>query len=338
VLQFFRKVLLGAAVMMVFASHFASAEQIWFTPQAAPANTPLHSADDFIELFQPNAPWQKAASQVTVFKLYSSYLGHAPQAEINVIVADLNRRHIPIALETGVINVNFNPRPACGGLGLVEGYGTVAEAKAISQKVKTAGGIIQYIAMDEPLWYGHYYKAQPGKQPGCQTPLPELINLIAPTLQAYQDEFPNISLGEIEPTGIASQPNWRADITAWATLFRTRLGRPLAFMHLDIPIDRPQDIAAAVDFFHFMETLKQEKDLEAVGIIYNGGPKDQTDQAWVASARSHIQLFEDQNHLRPDQAIIQSWSANPTHAMPDSSPDTLTGLVNYYSQHREQER
>src|SRR5579859_1129251 len=82
----------------------ARAQEIWFSPQAAPIGSRLNRAVDFMELFRPDAPWQDAASHIKVFKLYASYLSRAPQEEIDAIVSDLNRRHIAIALETGVMN------------------------------------------------------------------------------------------------------------------------------------------------------------------------------------------------------------------------------------------
>jgi hypothetical protein len=64
--------------------------------------------------------------------------------------------------------------------------------------------------------------------------------------------------------------------------------------------------------------------------MYNGSPSQKSDQAWIRSAQGHILSVEVKDGLRPDQAIFQSWVPNPTHAMPDSPPDTRTGLVNFY--------
>lgn len=97
--------------------------EIWLGPQSLPPK-PLAQDADFMDLFQPNAPWEVAASHTGVFKLYASFLAHASQEQVNAIVSDLNRRGIVIALEIGVMNVNFTPPPPCGGLGIVEGYGT----------------------------------------------------------------------------------------------------------------------------------------------------------------------------------------------------------------------
>jgi hypothetical protein len=146
-------VLVGALV-----APSAHATEIWLSPQASVPPSPLNRAADFLDMFAPEAPWEKAANHINIFKLYSSFVGPAPQDQVDRIVADLNRRHIAVALETGVMNIGpKSTNPPCGGFGLVEGYGTPAAAINVSQKIKKAGGVIRYIAVDEPLWYGHYF-------------------------------------------------------------------------------------------------------------------------------------------------------------------------------------
>src|ERR1700735_3001504 len=114
--------LLVIAIIGSLLTCSARAQEIWFSPPAAPPDSRLHRAADLMDLFRPDAPWQDAASHIKVFKLYGSYLSGAPQEEIDTIVADLNRRHIAIALEVGVMNVGPKAtNPPCGGLGLVEG-------------------------------------------------------------------------------------------------------------------------------------------------------------------------------------------------------------------------
>src|SRR5450631_4494865 len=181
---------MSASALLIYS---AQAQDIWFAPPAAPASSRLHRAVDLMDLFKPDAPWQEAASHVKVFKLYASYLSGAPQEEIDNIVADLNRRHIPLALEVGVMNVGpKSTNPPCGGFGQVEGYGTPEWAKSIAQKIKKAGGIIQFVAMDEPLFYGHYFKGRPGRQPGCQSSIDIVVGLVEAPLNVFIAEYPNI--------------------------------------------------------------------------------------------------------------------------------------------------
>jgi hypothetical protein len=308
------------------------AQEIWFAPPAAPPSSRLHRAVDLMDLFKPDAPWQEAASHTKVFMLYASYLSRAPQEEIDTIVADLNRRYIPIALAVGVMNVGpKSTNPPCGGLGQVEGYGIPKLAAANSEKIKKAGGVIHFIAMDEPLWFGHYFKGRPGGQPGCRSSVDQILELIKGPLSVYAKEFPNIVVGDTEPTDIAEQDHWKDDLSAWANGFRHQTGRPLAFMHIDIPFNRPGEEGFAVEFYRYAERLKQQNLLGAIGVIYDGTPTDTSDESWILDAKEHIHVIEDKHGLHPDQVLIQSWQAYPQHVLPESSPGSLTGLVNFYA-------
>jgi hypothetical protein len=58
--------------------------------------------------------------------------------------------------------------------------------------------------------------------------------------------------------------------------------------------------------------------------------RDPSDAAWAQAAREHVILMERDYGLHPDQAIFQSWHGHPTDAMPETSPDTLGSLVDFY--------
>jgi hypothetical protein len=310
--------------------------EIWLAPQSLPP-PPLSQDADFLEMFTPHAPWEFAASHTDVFKLYGSYLGHATQEQVNIVVADLKRRHIDIAVEVGVLNVNFNPPPPCGGLGIIEGYGTPAQAKHISDMIKAAGGSIKYLVMDEPLYHGHF-SSQPH---ACHSPIEVMIQQVVPTLSAYIQEFPDIIVGEVEPTRFPAYDNWQADILTWINGFKTTMGRPLAFMQLDIPwtddnqlvpgASRPSmEPGDALTFYRYVRELMHHGLVGKIGIINDGTPKDTTDAAWTEDARDHVRLLEEKYGLRPDQDIFQSWMPHPAHALPEWQSDTLTGLIVWY--------
>lgn len=307
-----------------------SATEIWIAPQASVPPSPLNRAVDFLDMFKSDAPWRNAAQVISVFKLYGSYLEHAPQDQVNLIVENLNSRHISIAVEAGVMNTPV-ANPACGGPG-VEGYSTISRAKLISEKIKKAGGSIAYVAMDEPLWFGRYYKGLPGKKPGCRLSIEGVIDLVMPVLRIYRDEFPTVTIGDIEPSGVAYQPEWETETRRWLRGLRERLGSRISFMQLDVPFSAgSQQVAAALRFYDLLEALRAENLVGAIGIIYNGLPTDRTNREWIDNAKSHIKFFEDDHKLRPQQAIIQSWAPRPTHALPETDPDSLTSLALYYA-------
>jgi hypothetical protein len=292
---------------------------------------------DFMDLFTPDAPWKFAAAHTQVFKLYGSYLGHAPQEQVDILVADLNRRHIDIALENGVIDVPNKPTPPCGGLGIVEGYGTPDLAKRVCEEIKHAGGKIKYLVMDEPLYTGHFSN----RPHTCHSPVSLLLSLSIPTLETYLQEFPDIIIGEVEPTRFPSYAGGQDALKEWIKGYNDTLGRPLAFMQLDVPwtddghrvpgadyVSREPD--DAVEFYRDMEEFRRQGLLGGLGIIFDGTPLDSTDSAWVQDARDHVEMMEGKYGLHPDQIIFQSWMPHPSHALPETQPDTLTGLVDWY--------
>lgn len=312
------------------ASGILSATEIWIAPQASVPPSPLNRAVDFLDMFRSDAPWRKTAQAVSVFKLYGSYLEHAPQDQVNLIVENLNARRISIAVEAGVLNTPV-AKPACGGPG-VEGYSTIARAKLISEKIKKAGGSIAYVAIDEPLWFGRYYKGLPGKKPGCRLSVEEVIDLVMPVLRVYRDDFPAVKIGDVEPSGVAYQPEWQSDLQRWLRGLRERLGSRISFIQLDVPFSAgSRQVAAALRFYQQLDVLRAENLIKDIGIIYNGLPTDRTNKEWIDNAQNHIKLFEHGHKLRPQQAIIQSWTPRPTHALPETDPESLTSLVLYYA-------
>lgn len=321
---------IGAFALAAVGLAPALAQEIWFGP-SGPGAGKVHAVD-FMDLFTAEAPWPRAAAQVSVFVIHGPYLNGAPQVDIDRIVADLNRRHIAIALSVGVMDVGRRAmNPACGGEGLVEGYGTPQTNRMRAEKIKRAGGTVTYVAMDEPLWFGRYFNGRRGEQPGCHSSVADILGLIRESLGVYQTEFPGVLVGDIEPTGIAEKENWQLDLAAFASGFRQQTGRPLAFMQLDTPFNHPGEEGVAVTFYHGVEQLKRQGLIEKIGLIYDGTPDDLSDDAWVADAKAHVGLMEDKHRLRPDQALIESWMVHPQHVLPESAPGSLSGLVNYYA-------
>lgn len=55
----------------------------------------------------------------------------------------------------------------------------------------------------------------------------------------------------------------------------------------------------------------------------------------MSDAKAHIRLLEDKDGLRPDEALIQPRMVLPEHALPESSPGSLTGLVDFHARRAE---
>jgi hypothetical protein len=211
--------------------------------------------------------------------------------------------------------------------------------------IKTAGGEIKYLNMDELLNYGHFFERSPSKT-GCRLPISTIVSRSTEILDLFKQEFPNIIVGETEPTAmmreegnnhIRERPDWETAMAEYYTRFRDALDQPLDFLILDPQWEfKRGSVAEDVHtVYNYAQELKRRGLIRRVGIMYNGGgPFDKTDAAWVRAARNHMATVEQSYRPRPDVIAFFSWQENPTHAMPDDpSRDSLTGLVSYYFNH-----
>jgi hypothetical protein len=322
----------------------AASPEIWFGPAhwySTPEN-PHPRAVDLMDMFKPDSPWQNAASHIQVFRMGAVFfhrLGQeSNQDEVNAFVADVKRRHMAIALEIGVISIT----PGLCPDHVQEGYGKVPEARKVIEMIKAAGGEIKYLNMDEELKYGHFFERSAAKT-GCQLPISEIISRSSEILKLFKQEFPNIIIGETEPTSImreeghdhiAERGDWKDAMLNYYSQFRDALGQPLDFLLLDPQWEfKRGSVAKDVEtVYDYAEELKRRGLIKRVGMMYKGGgPFDKTDAAWVQDARDHMAVVEKKFRPRPDIIAFLSWQDNPSHALPDDpSKDTLTGLVTYY--------
>jgi len=293
---------------------------VWFTPRSS---IPVWnvSRPDFIKLFEPDAPWPVAASHVQVFKLYSQFVstsilnGGSTDADLKKAIDALNERHIAIGLEAGLLR---DPN-LCGK---IEGYcGETITVNAA--RIKRLGGDLRYVAMDEPLWFGHV-SSEPG---ALHTPIADLARNVAVQAAALRQIFPDVEVGDIEPVvGSGAPADYIAEIESWADAFNAATGRPLAFFHSDVGWQGSGWQQQLTRLSH----LTRKRGI-AFGIIYNGNPADSTGVAWTTDAEKHFVAIEADPAMIPDHAIIQTWDAQPDHALPETQPGTMTYLVDRYA-------
>ena len=288
---------------------------VWFAP-LDPYPRPLANgvtlvgSPDFLDLFSPSAPWPDAAAHVNIFKLYPQFIDHVSDADLVRIVTDLNRRGIAIALEEGPLP----PSATCGG----EGFGGPGFSLSAVQRVKLAGGIVRYIALDEPYFFGSLSTGPNA----CQRPADQVAREVSSYIHALRSALPGIVIGDIEPlVGNSSSDTY----VAWLDTYRSVIGEKLPFFHLDIDWLRPDWPAAAKS----LETAARQRGIE-FGIIYFGNYDDQSDAAWTGHAAERMAIYEGEAAGKPDHVIFQSWEDHPDRVLPESDPTTFTSLINRY--------
>jgi hypothetical protein len=269
---------------------------------------------DYVDLFQPSAPWEEAAKAVQVFKTSTQFLANTSDDTLSRMFADLKRRNIALGMEALMLTVS----PKCGAG--VEGYSSPKTMQVIATRVRRLGGDLRYVAMDEPLDFGHF-----SQQPNaCQSSLADLAADVAGKVRAIRQIFPAVQIGDIEVIGHPGPPDDVDAIMEWTKAYQSAVGTPLSFLHVDVSWPGP-----------WRPQVKQlaERLYDAgikFGIIYNGDPDDLTDLAWTRHAEQRFAEIESDPELTPDQAILQTWMPNPTHMLPETQPGTMTWLVNRY--------
>ena len=214
-------VILGLVILGGSSIGSANAAEIWLSgndPVAKP-----NSGTDFQALFSADARWSKAASKIHVFKVSTQLVMSGSDALLSRMFADLKRRNIGLAVEALILSEGPNQ---CGrGF---EGYSASRTMQVMAERIRKLGGDLRYVAMDEPLWYGHHYD----KKNACQSSYEDLARDVAQKVVMLRAVFPDVKIGDIEPLG--SSGDWTNEIIQWAQAYRAAVGQPLSFVDADI--------------------------------------------------------------------------------------------------------
>jgi len=297
------------------------ARQIWLTP-LDPVWRSIRNwpANDFMELFEDNAPWQQTASVISGFEISKRFVLEAPDHDLLRVITGLRRRNIALAVQGTPLIASA----ACG-LG-VEGHGPPHDMLVVAQRLHRAGADLRYVIFDEPLYYGHEFDGAPGVRP-CHAPIGIMAEQAAAKIAELRRIFPGVEVGAVEPFGIprVDQSVWAADLEEWLKAYALAAGAPLAFLRADVVWQRPNWRAQFEGAVPLLRSLRIP-----LGVIYNSSPDVTSDQEWTESALRHARLIECDLHVRPDQVVFQSWTDHPRRVLPETQPGTLTHLVAEY--------
>jgi len=290
----------------------AAPPQVWLSP--AFSFSGHQGSVDNLELFKDSAPWAEARARVNVFKVAVHTINQMSDEDLANIFSYLNKAHIAFAVEYGMLSAS----DACGRG--VEGFKPDKMPVHLSNRIKKLGGRIRYIAMDEPLHFGHYY----GGHNSCRWTIDFVAHDAAQNIRQFRDQFPDVEIGDIEPVNGIKSENWIEDVRYWIEAYRRETGTPLAFFHDDMVWREP-----IAERTRMLISLLDSRGIK-FGVIFNSRGDVNSDQEWIDSAKRNMEEYRASSLRAPDQIIIQSWKPYPTHVLPESSPFALTHLVNYY--------
>jgi hypothetical protein len=319
------KALQGALVAIILivsmapCSAFAdntTSPRVWFAPRDNLARPGFYAGSpDFMDLFRPNAPWTQAASHLQVFKICPQFVLSASDADLKAVIVGLRQRNIALALDFGLLT----NRTLCGK---IEGY-CGEQIGPAAARIKALGGTLAYVAMDEPLWFGHF-STQPG---ALQTPIAAIAKDVANQVATIHRYFPNAQVGDIEPLlGETAPPNYVDEILEWMNAYEQAVGIPFAFFHVELNGESTE-----VQTQLSQLSAQMRSNGTKFGIIYNGSLSDTTGPAWTTDAEALFVWVEQNQAMVPDDAVLQTWEIQPDHALPETQPGTMTYLVNRYA-------
>jgi hypothetical protein len=305
--------------MTFVSTGVAGAQEIWFGPRGPDVRP--GGAADWNDLFKPTQAWAALASKIQVFVITAGYVVQVSDAELTAAAADLAARHIVLAL--GMQSVDIQPGDTCGHQ---EGYGPVGYSLKAAQKLSRLGIRLRYLALDEPLWFGHYE----GSDQGCKLPIDALAKRVAANVKAYAQFFPDMVLGDIEPVPlITTYSDWQTAFVTFAEQLRRDTGLSLSFLQTDVDWrvpSFPRGLHTVADFAH-RHGLR-------LGIIYNGDGLDKDGAAWAKDALHHADIVEAVEGIVPDQAAIETWDQQPTRVLPVTADSTLGYVADKYGNPR----
>jgi hypothetical protein len=281
------------------------------SPVTAKADHWTNSSVDYMDLFNPDAPWPTVASHLAVFKFGPAFASQGNADDLKKIFADLRRRHIQFALETGMLTQSAKwPKRS-------EASGPPGMFEKMLTRLKSLGATPSFIAMDEPLTFSRW---QENLGPNLR-PFDAITSDLAANNAIAQRIFPGIRFGDEE--AISADSKRLVDLQKWPEIYRQATGTSLAFIQCDLNWSRH----AMKNLIPLSQSLKSQG--VPFSVIYNGGNAN-TDEEWCAGTEEHYTEIETDLGITPDIAMFQSWVIVPSHLLPETKFGTMTNIIYTY--------
>jgi hypothetical protein len=190
-------------------------------------------------------------------------------------------------------------------------------ARFVVQNVQRSGGVVGFLAMDEPLIGGEM----------CRQSMEETAEITGRFVSRLREAYPSIVVGDIEP-----YPHFSAaELTQWLDLLEGNNATPV-FFHLDVDIERVyverKNVAAD------LQTLRQFSEARGIrfGVIFTSNwTRAGTDQGYYQSTLQWIRTVGDAIG-RPQHLIFQSWQGpapSGFHEVPINLPENDPGIFSH---------
>ena len=277
-----------------------------------PPNTPhmgYGGSEDFLDLFAPGAPWKDAEQHVDVFSIASSWVqNYASDEQLKAVIDGVAARGLALGLEIGP----YTGEPCGAGI----------EGNDLNDypfnRIHSLGGRIDVVSWDEPMAFATHFDGPNA----CHWTFEQAAAGIATAAERVRALEPDALIGDIEPIWTNLSPD---DYGAWLDSYATAVGRPPAFIHIDVDWDNLPEWPSIV---RAIEGDARSRGVR-FGVIYNGGFVD-SDDKWANLSMQRAAIYEEQFGGQLDDVVFGSWMDHPDRALPDSDPTTFTGLIDRY--------
>lgn len=293
----------------------------WFgplPPLLVQETRPFIGAEDYMQLFEPDAPWQQTSDRVQVFTFFGEWIAtddwieHASDDELEQAIADVNRREMAIAIDAGPLVPGD-----CGES--IEGFGGgLPFALREIRRIERLGGTVRFLRMDEPFYFASLYEGPRA----CQWSTREVAEKVHDFIEGLRAERPDITVVSIEPF---LQDVEVEDLIGWLDTYHQVSGEHFPMFHLDVDFSRP----GWVEGVRQLEDYARSQGIE-FGIFYLGFRSDPSDRIWLEQAGERVKAYELEAGGKPDHVIFMSWHDHPDWTLPETEPDTFTYFINQY--------
>ncbi len=299
----------------------ASAAEVWFAPNDNLRRGVGHDVvlnEDFPQLFDDDPAWS-ARTDVFVISAFMAS-GAGSQEELVRLAAFLEQRRIKLAVGVHA-TLTESAKPVAGECGTaVEGAGRAGQNEQIFRRLKQFNLDIAYLALDEPLTFGHYFKGNTA----CRNPIVETARRAAAAVAEIHKSYPQARVVDAEAAPPMELAQWRSDFAEWLDAYRQAAGAPLDAVVFDVNLfgDWRARVAAGVE-------IAKRHGVRAGVFVIKPGPGVSDAQAVADYKRAIAEI--DASKIPFDIVTIANWTIHPFANLPQSEPTTLTHVLDFYN-------
>lgn len=296
-------VLLFAAITLANSSVAAQKTiTLWLCPHPYFSGTNFDGSSDFNSLFNTYfSQWPNIRSHVEVFKFYQhpfySGSGLYTDAQVQQIIERLEQCNIDMAFESGAVT-DWSP----------DGTEAARVTNVTISRIKSLGGKVKYVAMDEPLCLG----IKLGQSPD------DVVDHVDNYLDRVKAAHPDAIIGEIMAYPFVSM----ALTLAYLQSLKNRTGKWLPFVHLDVDLNHLNQLGLGLSEISDLKAFCTSHGIQ-FGIIFTHNELEASSDSdyyvgtlsWAASINSQVGM--------PDHIISQSWQDKPDYCLPENSNSSM---------------